>query len=164
MDANAAATLTTVMGWDGDVDGTVERSQQSPMNCGSTVAQHCAGTAGEDGCHPACLVTESVVTHRVHALMEAVETTSRGSLRNRGLRHSHLDELLRRDDPMLPPRDLRDPPIDWGAFVNHELTKAPRAAALPPYALKTASNSASCDSIPAQTPSQSSWTPGSAMR
>jgi hypothetical protein len=69
---------------------------------------------------------------RIYALMKAMETAATGSLGNRGPRKSRLDELRRSDDSVLHTGDLRDPPIDWGAFVNHELTKAPRAPISPP--------------------------------
>ena len=131
MDANAASSLTAAMGWDTDVYGTIERPQQSPVDGGGAVAQHGAGTASEDGRHPACLVAQSEMAHCIDTPMEAVEAAAVSSLGSRGLRQSRLDELRRRDDSMLHARDLRDLPIDRGAFVNHMLTKAPLVETLP---------------------------------
>jgi len=72
------------------------------------------------------------VADRVDTLMETVEKTAARPLGHRRLRQSQLDKLRRRHYPVLLTRNTRYPRIDRGAFVNHELTKAPRPLALPP--------------------------------
>jgi hypothetical protein len=131
VDANTSAALAAAVGWDGDVDGAIDRSQQAPVDGGGSMGQDSSWTASEDSGHPARLVTQSVVADRVDTLVEAMETAATRSLGGGGPRQSLLSELRRSDDPVLHTGDLGDLPIHWGAFVNHELTKAPRDETLP---------------------------------
>ena len=69
MEANAASALPATVGGDGDVDGTIERAQQPPVDSGRSVAQHGIGTTGEDGRHPTRLFAEPHMPHGVDPLM-----------------------------------------------------------------------------------------------
>ena len=72
------------------------------------------------------------MAHGVDTAVKAMKAALLSTLGDRVLRQSHLDELPRRRNPMLPSRNSRYLPIDWGALVIHEDTKAPRPADSPP--------------------------------
>ena len=132
MDAYATAMLAPTVGWNGDVDWAVNRSQEAPMDSGGAVAQRGSGSAGEHRCHPLRLVAEPFVSHRIDTSVDAVKQPPLRALSDRAFRQSHLDELRRRHDPMLLTCDERDLRIHRGALVNHEDTKAPRPLDSPP--------------------------------
>jgi hypothetical protein len=132
VDANAAASLASVMGWDGDVDWPDERTQQPPVDRRGTVTQDGLMSAGEHRRHPTCLFTQPSVAHGVDALMNAMQPPLPHALGDRGRLKPCLDELSRRNDSMLHKREARYSQIDRGAFPSHEDVKAPRVETLPP--------------------------------
>ncbi len=132
MDAKASSTLAPVVVRDGDVDWTVERTQETPVNGRGSVTQYRTVPTSKNRCHPPCLFAQPLVANRIDTTMQAMKEPSLSALGDRALRQPHLDELRCRHDSMLLACHTRDAQIHRGALVNHEDTKAPRWSISPP--------------------------------
>jgi hypothetical protein len=75
MDADAALALASVLSRDRDIYRSFERSQQAPMNSGSSVAQYGVMTASEYCSHPPRLFTRRLVTDGVDTPVDAMTST-----------------------------------------------------------------------------------------
>jgi hypothetical protein len=116
-----------------NVDRASDGFEEVPERCGGAVAEDRAVAASEDGGHPAPVPAQALVSHGVDATVDAVELTSRSSLRRAPASQARLFELEQHHHAVLTSRDFRYASIRRVAFVPHEETKSTRPGTLPPY-------------------------------
>jgi hypothetical protein len=119
MEVDAATAGAAGGGWDGDVDGAVDRPQELPEDRGGGVAQDGAGAAGEHGGHEAPVEAQAAVADGVDASVDAVETAARNSIPNRSRTQTSGFELPARYRTMLAPGDPRYLRIGRVEFLTH---------------------------------------------
>jgi hypothetical protein len=88
-----------------DLDPAVPRAE-APQSAGRSVAEHAAG--GERGGHPAPVLRDDLVAHRVHPAVKRVELARSHASSDRARAHAHREQLISSDDAMLPRGQVAD--------------------------------------------------------
>src|SRR5262245_42570456 len=105
MDPNAAPTFSSRIGSDADLDESPPHWEQTPELCRAAVTQHGSRAAGEHGRHPAPLVAQPRMSHRIDAAVNLVQASGADPALHGIPRQAGLEHLSDGGDPVLEGRD-----------------------------------------------------------
>jgi hypothetical protein len=108
MQSDAPASCSAAIAPNGDIHGPVSAADNAPERSRARVTEHRTVPATKDRGHPSPLIAESGMADGVHAAMNAVQATSRHATLDGARVGTHGAELGRRDNAMLPGRNLSD--------------------------------------------------------
>jgi hypothetical protein len=119
MQTDAATRTSILLGGDGDVNRTVDRSQEIPEGCCGAMAQDRAFSACEHSCHPTLTMGQREGAEDVDTLMHAEQLSFADADRDRFRAKSRFYELASRHNSVLRSGDLGDPNVWRVTFRVH---------------------------------------------
>src|ERR1700742_768403 len=102
------------------------------MDGSTAVAEHGPLPAGKHGSHPSRLPRDRTEPHRIDPAMKTVEPAAHQPPLDAAPADASVEQLAKRDDPVLAVRDSGDHTVGWGGFSIHVMGKPPQARASSP--------------------------------